>query len=364
MKHNKLNTAHHNCGRMNFHSNGHDSGGDTLSKQNFNFQKIIVTVGISLLVIKFFAWYLTSSVAILTDALESIVNVVAGLIGLYALYLSAQPRDSGHPFGHGRVEIISSAIEGVMICTAGILILFEAVNNIINPTEINDLDIGLLLVAFAAAVNFAVGLTAIRKGKKNRSQALVASGKHLCSDTYSSVGIICGLVIMYLLQLMGYSVAWLDGGIAMIFGFIIIYTGIRVIKESMDTIMDKADTVILEEVMDTLSEHRHDDWIDIHNVRVIKYGTMLQMQMHVMLPREMTVEMQFNEIKEVTDSVKEKFGSSIDLTIMGEPCTDLLCECCSKNCNFRSHTFIGYEEWTIETITNKEEIHNSNHDEE
>lgn len=341
---------------MNIQGQTYDDRGDTLSRQNFNFQKVIAVVGISLLVIKFLAWYLTSSVAILTDALESIVNVIASLIGLYALYLSGKPRDSDHPFGHGRVEIISSSIEGVMICTAGLIIIVEAVNNLINPAEISDLDVGLILVAFAAAVNFAVGRTAVRKGKKNRSEALVASGRHLCSDTYSSVGIISGLLIMYVLLLMGYNVAWLDGGIAMLFGFIIVYTGVKVIKESMDTIMDKADVAVLREVMDTLREHRHDDWIDIHNVRVIKYGTMLQMQMHVMLPRQMTVEMQYDEIKEVTDSVKEKFGDSIDLTIMGEPCTDLLCRCCSKSCELRSHVFVGYDEWTIETITDREEV--------
>ena len=170
---------------------------DNAAKTNFNFQKIISVIGILLMVIKFVAYYLTGSVAILTDALESIVNVVAAVIGLYALYLSAQPADQSHPFGHGKIENISATIEGSMILVAGGLIIYESVLSFLHPGEIRQLDIGLVIIAGAAAVNFAVGRAAIAKGKKTRSPALVASGRHLCSDTYSSIGIILGLIIRW-----------------------------------------------------------------------------------------------------------------------------------------------------------------------
>ena len=154
------------------------------SKENYNFQKLVAVVGVSLFVIKIIAWYLTNSVAILTDALESVINVIAGFIGLYSLYLSAQPRDANHPYGHGKVEFVSAAIEGTLITTAGFVIIYQAIINLRNPREIGQLDYGIALVAITALVNFGVGFFAIKKGSKNNSLALIASGKHLQSDTY------------------------------------------------------------------------------------------------------------------------------------------------------------------------------------
>ena len=175
----------------------------TPADDNFEFQKIIVVLGFTLMAIKFIAYALTGSVAILTDAMESIVNVVAACVGIYALYLSAQPADRTHPFGHGKIEVISSAIEGTMIMVAGVLIILETIDSFLHPGTIQQLDIGLVLVALAAVANYAVGRAAIRKGRKNRSPALEASGKHLCSDTYSSIGILIGLAVVYVAQWMG-----------------------------------------------------------------------------------------------------------------------------------------------------------------
>ena len=146
-------------------------------RENYNFQKYIVLLGVSLFVLKFAAWFYTGSVAVLTDALESIVNVVAGSIGLYALYVSSKPKDRDHPYGHGKVEFISASVEGAMICFAGLLILMEAFNRILNPQEINNLDVGIFLIALSAVLNFIAGSRAVRKGEENRSQALIASGR-------------------------------------------------------------------------------------------------------------------------------------------------------------------------------------------
>ena len=115
----------------------------------------------------------------MTDALESIVNVVAGLIGVYSLHVSARPRDHDHPYGHGKVEFISAAIEGTLIAVAGFIIIYEAINNLVHPHTIQQLDYGIILVAVTAAVNWLAGILCVRTGKKNNSLALIASGKHL-----------------------------------------------------------------------------------------------------------------------------------------------------------------------------------------
>ena len=127
------------------------------AKQNLRLQKIITVIGIVLFVIKVIAWWLTGSVAILTDALESTVNVIAGLIGVYSLYISAKPKDTDHPYGHGKIEFVSAGIEGLLITLAGIFIIYTAIANIFNPTPVTQLNFGLLLIIFTAVANFILG---------------------------------------------------------------------------------------------------------------------------------------------------------------------------------------------------------------
>ena len=319
---------------------------------SYNFQKYIVLLGISLLLIKFLAWVITDSVAILTDAMESIVNVAAGLIGLYALYLSSKPRDADHPYGHGRAEYLSALAEGLMILIAGALILYEAIMQISSPTPVRDLDIGLLLIAGAAIANYVVGTLAVRKGRTNRSQALVASGRHLRTDTYSSIGIIIGLVLMLALDKMGHDVPWADGAIALFFGAIIVMTGAKVLKSSMDGIMDKADMELLGEMVDCINENRHSDWIDVHNLRIEKHGGMLHVDMHVTFPQSMTVKEQYYEICEMKKCIQDKFGDFVELSVVGEPCRKFSCPACSRECPERKADFVEEVKWTIENLSN------------
>ena len=143
------------------------------------------------------AWYLTHSVAILTDALESIVNVVAGLLGIYSLYISAKPKDIDHPYGHGKIEFISAAIEGTLIFVAGVLIMYGAAKNIFIASKVKQLDYGIVLIALTAIVNYGAGYFCERIGTKNNSLPLIASGKHLKTDTYTTLGIIVGLILIY-----------------------------------------------------------------------------------------------------------------------------------------------------------------------
>ena len=318
--------------------------------ENFGYQKIVLVVGAVLMAMKFIAWLYTDSVSILTDALESIVNVAAAAIGLYALYLSAQPRDDSHPFGHGKIENISSLIEGSMICVAGGIIILQAVDRIIDPKKPEALDIGLLLILITAVANYVTGYYAIAKGRRNRSPALVASGKHLCSDTYSSVGIVIGLMAMIALEGLDITAYWLDGAIASVFGVIILITGIRVVKDSMDSSMDKADEEIVDSILETLKENRHGDWIDIHNLRVIKYGSLLHIQMHVVLPKWMTIEDQTREFDELKESISSIYGDSVDLIMMGDPCTEVFCSHCDRECEQRSAEFVSFSDWTHKTI--------------
>jgi len=166
------------------------------AQQNISLQKWVAAVSVLLLAVKFIAYYSTNSVSILTDALESIVNVAAGFIGLYSLYVAGKPRDTDHPYGHGKAEFLSAAIEGTMIGAAGAIIIYKAVRHILNPVELHRIDYGIILVAITTLINFAVGWYCLKTGRRNNSAALMASGKHLQTDTWSTVGIIIGLLLL------------------------------------------------------------------------------------------------------------------------------------------------------------------------
>ena len=214
-------------------------------------QKWVAAISVLLLAAKFIAYYLTNSVAILTDALESIVNVAAGFIGLYSLYVAAMPRDKNHPYGHGKAEFLSAAIEGTLITSAGAIIIYKSIRSFIAPPELQKLDYGIYLVAATAIINFAIGFITNKKGRKNNSLALIASGRHLQSDSYSTFGIIAGLILIYFTGL-----TWIDPVVAIIFGSLIIYTGYKILRRSIAGIMDEADIELLKRIVDLLNKNK------------------------------------------------------------------------------------------------------------
>lgn len=322
----------------------------TINNENYRFQKIITAAGIMLLVIKFVAWYMTGSVAILTDAMESIVNVISGFVGLYSLYLSALPRDKNHPYGHGKVEFISAFIEGGLITVAGIIIIYEAVGNLRNNTEIIQIDFGIYLVAFTALINYLLGYFAIKKGRKNHSLALIASGKHLQTDTYSTLGIILGLIIIQFTR-----IYWLDAVIALIFSGIIIYTGYKIIRTAISGIMDETDDKLLNEVVDLLNKKRSINWIDLHNLRIIKYGSTLHFDCHMTVPWYFNIKEGHNEVDKLEDIVKQYFGDRVEFFVHLDACKDYSCRICAKtDCPVRQHPFIKKIDWTPENICKNE----------
>ena len=314
---------------------------------NLKVQKIIAAISIVLFIAKIIAWYLTNSVAILTDALESIVNVVAGLIGVYSLYVSAKPRDYDHPYGHGKVEFISAAIEGTLITVAGFVIIYEGINNLLHPHTIKKLDYGIILVAATAIINYIAGTLCIKTGKKNNSLALVASGKHLQSDTWSTIGIIAGLLLMLFTK-----ISWLDSAVAILFALIIIFTGYKIVRSSVAGIMDEADEAILKKLVPLLNTNRKENWVDLHNLRIIKYGATLHLDCHLTVPWYLNVHEAHQEIDSLSSLFKNEYGESVELFVHTDGCLDFSCAICLKQqCNVRKHPFGKKIEWTLKNIS-------------
>jgi cation diffusion facilitator family transporter len=316
-------------------------------QQNLNVQKWVAVVSVALLVVKFIAYYSTHSVSILTDALESIVNVLAGFIGLYSLYVAAKPRDMDHPYGHGKAEFISAAIEGTMIGSAGAIILYKAIQHLVHPVALHKIDLGILLVAITAIINFAVGYFCLQTGKKNNSAALIASGKHLQTDTWSTAGIIAGLALLYFT---GYT--WIDSAVACLFGCFIVFTGYRIVRSSLAGIMDEADVKLLGRMVEVLNADRRENWVDLHNLRVIKYGSVLHLDCHLTVPWFLNVHEAHREIDALSVLIKKEFGESLELFVHSDGCLPFSCRICNKaNCPERKNNFEQKITWTLENIS-------------
>lgn len=316
-------------------------------------QKRIVLVSFVILIAKFIAYYVTHSVGVLTDALESIVNVVAGAVSLYSLHLAMQPQDRNHPFGHGKIELISASSEGILIIIAGIMIIYEAVKRLLFPVEIQKLDIGIYIIAFSGVINYLLGTYSIRTGKKHNSVALVAGGKHLHSDTYSTIGLVIGLLVLFFTK-----ISWIDSALALIFGGIIIFTGISILRQTITGLVDHADEQLLGEMVTVLNENRQPEWIDIHNTKIIKSGNYLYIDCDLTVPWYYTVEAGHNLGSQLKDVLNQKYGNRIQLTIHIDPCNitqTCKCEkCMLVKCPHRQKPFTQQQNMDILSFTNTE----------
>src|SRR5688572_1699358 len=316
------------------------------AKQNLQVQKWVAGISVLLLAVKFFAYYLTRSVSVLTDAMESIVNVAAGFIGLYSLFVAAKPRDTNHPYGHGKAEFISSAIEGTLIVSAGAIIIYKAIEHLLYPVEIRKIDKGIILVSVTAVINYVMGYITVQKGRKNNSPALLAGGKHLQIDSYSTIGIILGLLLIYFT-----SINWIDSVVAILFGTFAGFTGYKILRKSIAGIMDEADIELLDKMVRVLNKKRRENWVDLHNLRVIKYGTVLHIDCHLTVPWYLNVNEAHLEIDELASLIRKEFGESLEFFVHSDGCLYVQCPICIKtDCPVRRHNFEKRIEWTLENI--------------
>ncbi|MBB4044959.1 cation diffusion facilitator family transporter [Bacteroides reticulotermitis] len=317
-------------------------------------QRWIVTLSVLILGGKFLAFYLTNSVGILTDAMESIVNVLAGVISLYSLRWAAKPRDKEHPFGHGKIELISASIEGLLISMAGCAIIYEGVRRLFTPATIEKLDVGIIVVAVAGVINYLMGWYSIKIGKRYSSMALIAGGKHLQSDTYSTIGLVTGLILLYYT-----GIGWIDSALALIFGSIIILTGVLILRKTIANLLDRADTEALKEMAACINKHRQPDWIDIHNTKIIKYGSFLYIDCDLTLPWYYNVEESHQVCDKLRDTLVESFSDRIQLSVHSDPCRMEHCTHCEMlACTSRKEAFTGLENISLSAITESDEERN------
>lgn len=257
----------------------------------------VVTIGM-----KTVAYLLTGSVGLLSDALESVVNLVAAILALIAIAAAAKPADERHHFGHGKAEYLSAGAEGVMILVAAALIVYAAVDRLLNPQPLEDLGIGLAITLGATVVNGAVGVIILRQGRRHRSMALVADGKHLLTDVYTSIGVIVGIALVAI-------TGWLplDSLVALAVGANILWTGFILVRNAGRGLLDHAlpqdETArVLGVLRDFVARYPAGE-LEFHGLQTRESGRDQFVSVHVLVPGSWSVSRAHDLVEQVESAI-------------------------------------------------------------
>ncbi|KIC64955.1 cation diffusion facilitator family transporter [Chryseobacterium taiwanense] len=322
----------------------------THNKDKLAFQKLIAAFGVILFIGKIIAWKLTNSDAVFSDAMESIVNVVSAFMGLYSLHLAAKPKDEDHPYGHGKVEFVTSGIEGALIAIAGVMIIYEGVHSLLVGKVLNKLDLGIWIIAGTAIINYLLGYISIKKGKAENSLVLISSGRHLQSDTITTLGVIISLIIVYFTK-----IYWIDSVVALVFGAYIIFVGYKIVRKSLSGIMDEQDPDLLNQIIALLEENRRTEWIDVHNMKIQQFGASLHIDAHITLPWYYSLREAHSEMEKVIILLAKNTKRSVEFNFHMDDCRPVSCPVCQiMNCPAREKDFVKRVQWTPENVTRVE----------
>ena len=272
-----------------------------------------IAVGIGVLAMKSAAWWLTGSAALYSDALESVVNVVASLVAFAALRLAARPADANHPYGHDKVEFFAAVIEGALIIVAAGSILQHAWMSWNEPGSLQQPWLGLGLNAVSTVINAVWAVVLVRAGKRHRSPALAADGQHLWTDVVTSVGITAGLVMA-----IQTGIQWLDPVLAVGVAASVLWSGVRLVKDSVGGLMDAAPAGVIVERIRLLVGQHADGAIEAHDLRTRHAGRLTYLEFHLVVPGDMRVA----EAHAICDRIEAALKAEVEglvITIHVEP---------------------------------------------
>lgn len=295
---------------------------------------------------KWFAFYVTGSTAVLSDALESGVNVLTSSFVLFSVWLSSKPRDADHPYGHGKVEFFSAGFEGALILFAALSILTVSIARLISPQPLEELEYGLGIQAVIVVATFAAGYALIRAGRHHNSPSLVADGVHIRADALTTLGAMLGVFLTFWT-----GAVWIDAlaavGVSVFLGF----SGASVVREAVGGLMDEADPQRLERVASVLEQVREPGWLAPHHAKIHNLGSALHIDLHMVFPAYWTLEEAHDISERLERAMREEFGAQTELMLHMESCTPVSCSYCDvSECPIRHAEFIALNRWDGEHI--------------
>lgn len=319
------------------------------SSANFTINKnaaiISMAVGLLMFASKIIAYIVTGSSAIFSDAAESVVHIFATGMALFSIILSNKPADESHFYGHGNVEYFSAGIEGFLIIVAAVVIIYESAKDLILGVELQKMDVGLYVITAAGIINLLLGLFLIRTGKKTGSLTLIADGKHVLTDSYTSIGVMIGIILVIIT-----GIKIIDPIFAIFVATNILITGYKLIRQSVGGLMNETDLSILKKISDRLLSIKKDYWIDLHQLRFWTSGERIFIDFHLIIPFYFTVKQSHDEEDYIKEELKKDFANA-DLKIHFDYCWDELCKLCQyRSCNFRKDNYSQVLNWNTEKL--------------
>lgn len=317
-----------------------------------------LVTSISLVILKFIAFAITGSSAILSDAVESLINIVTSGFAFFAVWLSGQPRDREHPYGHGKIEYLSAGLEGILVVVAGIAILGISIYRTVHPPVLEDLDLGAGLTLFAALFAAGAGMLLIRAGRQHESQSLEADGVHLRTDAVTSFGAAFGVMMV---KLTGWI--WLDALLAGALSLWLLYEGVQVVRRAVGGILDEASPQLLDTIAEVLERERKPGWMVPHHTKVHRLGQTIHIDLHIVFPRFWSIEETHAETEALEQAIRERFGEKSEIMVHMEACRPDGCISCDlTDCPVRSSPFAGRETWSGESISKRYRHHDRSDD--
>jgi cation diffusion facilitator family transporter len=273
------------------------------------FAWMAIAAALATIALKTGAYAITGSVGLLSDAAESIVNLVAAIVALVTLRVAAQPHDAEHHFGHSKAEYFSAAVEGLMIFIAAVFIIYAAIGRLLHPVALENIGVGLVISVLASGLNGWVAFLLIRAGRSHRSATLVADGKHLLTDVWTSAGVVVGVLLVAV-------TGWLrmDPIIALLVGANIIWTGWHLISDSLDALMDRSLSDDEHERLIAVLEEFESPHVAFHHVRTRVAGHRQFIYMHVLVPGTWTVQAGHDVIERIETRLGSEFPDAEVMT--------------------------------------------------
>jgi len=312
---------------------------------------VALAAGAAIFAGKLATFFLTGSSAVFSDAMESVVNVAAAALLLYSLVVAARPPDPDHPYGHGKVEFFSAGMEGALVLVAAVAILVEAIGDLVRGPELQRIGTGLVLLSGLSLGNLLLGLFLVRTGHRTGSLALVADGRHVLTDVWTSLAALGGLGAVHLT---GWLV--LDPLVAIGVALNVMRTGWRLAREAVGGLMDEASDDLLGTLAAALEAHRHPEWIDVHSLRAWRSGNLVHVDMHIVVPRYLDVEAAHAIDEEVSAVVDRAVDGPTEVIVHFDPCRPRLCPACEMpDCPVRESAFRGRRPWSQDRATRGDE---------
>ncbi len=276
--------------------------------------RLSLAVGILMLVIKWYAYSITGSSAILSDAAESVVHIIGVGFAVFSMWLSLQPADSSHPYGHGKISYFSAGAEGGLIVLAAFYIIYISIKRLIFGIELTNLDKGTYFTFGASIINLALGGYLVWKGKKTKSLILIANGKHVLTDSWTSFGVVAGLGLTLL-------TGWLpfDPIVAILTALNIFWTGGKLIRQAAGGLMDEGNKEIRDAIVKILDSETSARNLQYHKLRYRESGNLIWIEFHLLFPKSTLLEDAHMAATEIEELIKNKFSSSVNIITHLEP---------------------------------------------